>query len=54
MHDTMKKFYLACRSSRLRVSEKTTKTHVKNAQVKFNLHGKSELWMALKEGDKER
>jgi len=45
---------LACRgdtnrqmAARLGVSEETIKTHVRNALVKFNLHGKSELRMAM-------
>jgi len=49
---------LACRgytnrqiAARLGVSEETVKTHVRNALVKFNLHGKSELRMALGDWD---
>jgi len=49
---------LACRgytnrqiAARLGVSEETVKTHVRNALVKFNLHGKGELRMALEEWD---
>jgi DNA-binding CsgD family transcriptional regulator len=45
---------LACRgytnrqmAARLGVAEETVKTHVRNALVKFNLHGKGELRMAL-------
>jgi DNA-binding CsgD family transcriptional regulator len=45
---------LACRgytnrqmAARLGVSEETVKTHVRNALVKFNLHGKAEMRMAL-------
>jgi DNA-binding CsgD family transcriptional regulator len=36
---------------RLGISEETVKTHVCNALVKFNLHGKAELRMALEEWD---
>ena len=36
-------------AARLGVSEETVKTHVRNALVKFNLHGKGELRMALGE-----
>jgi DNA-binding CsgD family transcriptional regulator len=49
---------LACRgdtnrqmAARMGVSEETVKTHVRNALVKFNLHGKGELRMALEEWD---
>jgi DNA-binding CsgD family transcriptional regulator len=49
---------LACRgytnrqiAARLGVAEETVKTHVRNALVKFNLHGKGELRMALGEWD---
>ncbi len=49
---------LACRgvtnrqiAARLGVSEETVKTHVRNALVKFNLHGKGELRMAQGEWD---
>jgi len=49
---------LACRgytnrqmAARLVVSEETVKTHVRNALVKFNLHGKSELRIALGKWD---
>jgi len=49
---------LACRNytnrqvaARLGVSPETIKTHVRNALVKFNLHGKSELRMAIGEWD---
>ena len=49
---------LACRGytnrqigGRLGISEETVKTHVSNALVKFNLHGKAELRMALEEWD---
>ena len=38
-------------AGRLGVSEETVKTHVRNALVKFNLHGKGELRMALEEWD---
>jgi DNA-binding CsgD family transcriptional regulator len=38
-------------AARLGVSEETIKTHIRNALVKFNLHGKSELRMALREWD---
>jgi DNA-binding CsgD family transcriptional regulator len=38
-------------AARLGVAEETVKTHVRNALVKFNLHGKSELRMALGEWD---
>lgn len=38
-------------AARLGVSEETVKTHVGNALVKFNLHGKSEVRMALGEWD---
>jgi DNA-binding CsgD family transcriptional regulator len=38
-------------AARLGVSEETVKTHVRNALVKFNLHGKGELRMALGEWD---
>ena len=38
-------------ASRLGVSEDTVKTHVKNALVKFNLHGKVELRHAFKDWD---
>jgi DNA-binding CsgD family transcriptional regulator len=38
-------------AARLGISEETIKTHVGNALVKFNLHGKSEVRMALKEWD---
>lgn len=49
---------LACRgytnrqmAARLGVAEETVKTHMRNALVKFNLHGKGELRMALGEWD---
>jgi DNA-binding CsgD family transcriptional regulator len=49
---------LACRgdtnrqmAARMGVSEETVKTHVRNTLVKFNLHGKGELRMALEEWD---
>ena len=38
-------------AARLGVSPETVKTHVRNALVKFNLHGKSELRMALGKWD---
>jgi DNA-binding CsgD family transcriptional regulator len=38
-------------AARLGVSEETVKTHVHNSLVKFNLHGKSELRIALREWD---
>jgi DNA-binding NarL/FixJ family response regulator len=38
-------------AARLGISDETVKTHVRNALVKFNLHGKSELRMALEEWD---
>ncbi|HEY5270442.1 MAG TPA: helix-turn-helix transcriptional regulator [Anaerolineales bacterium] len=38
-------------AARLGISDETVKTHVHNALVKFNLHGKSELRMALEEWD---
>ena len=38
-------------AARLGVSPETVKTHVHNALVKFNLHGKSELRMALGKWD---
>jgi len=38
-------------AGRLGVAEETVKTHIKNALVKFNLHGKAELRMALREWD---
>jgi DNA-binding CsgD family transcriptional regulator len=49
---------LACRNytnrqvaARLGVSPETVKTHVRNTLVKFNLHGKSELRMAIGDWD---
>ena len=41
-------------AARLGVAEETVKTHVKNALVKFKLHGKKELRMALGEWDFSR
>jgi len=38
-------------AARLGVPAETVKTHVRNALVKFNLHGKSELRMALGKWD---
>lgn len=38
-------------AARLGVAEETVKTHVRNALVKFNLHGKGELRVALGEWD---
>ena len=38
-------------AARLGVAEETVKTHIRNALVKFNLHGKAELRMALREWD---
>jgi DNA-binding CsgD family transcriptional regulator len=38
-------------AARLGVSEETIKSHVRNALVKFNLHGKSELRISLGEWD---
>lgn len=38
-------------AARLGVSEETVKTHVKNALVKFGLHGKAELRVALADWD---
>ncbi len=44
--------YTNCQmAARLGVSPETVKTHVHNALVKFNLHGKSELRMALGKWD---
>lgn len=38
-------------AARLGVAEETVKTHIKNVLVKFNLHGKGELRVALHEWD---
>jgi DNA-binding CsgD family transcriptional regulator len=38
-------------AARLGVAEETVKTHVKNALVKFDLHGKGELRMLLRDWD---
>jgi DNA-binding CsgD family transcriptional regulator len=38
-------------AARLGVSEETIKTHIRNTLVKFNLHGKGELRMALEKWD---
>jgi DNA-binding CsgD family transcriptional regulator len=37
--------------ARLYISEETAKTHVANALRKFNMHGKLEMQMALREWD---
>jgi DNA-binding CsgD family transcriptional regulator len=38
-------------AARMGISEETVKTHVRNALVKFDLHGKAELRMALAQWD---
>lgn len=38
-------------AARLGVAEETVKTHIRNTLTKFNLHGKAELRMVLREWD---